>query len=180
MKTQCNAIAVANELIDLSGGPNEGALTQLKLMKLVYLSYGYGLALLDGAHPMFDDEVDEVEAWKYGPVIPSVQSAFCSFRANPITKYGTICVGAGYDDKDYIEPHLSDSDAEIRKVIKFVWNNYGKVDTWQLVEWLHSPGSPWGLTYRVGTKIKIPKDLIKRYFTLLVNNIRNVLQSKRQ
>jgi uncharacterized phage-associated protein len=175
---KCNAITIANELIDLSGGPSAGALTQLMLMKLVYLSYGYGLALLGDEYPMFDDDVDSVEAWKYGPVIPSVQSVFCSFRANSITRYGTICVGAGGRDEDFVEPHLSPEDDKIKKVIRFVWNNYGKVDVWQLVEWMHAPGSPWNLTYRYGQKKVIPKALILRYFSLLVQKLRNVSKSK--
>ena len=47
----------------------------LMLNKLVYLTYGYGLALLK--QKIF---YEDIQAWQYGPVIPSIYHEFKSFK----------------------------------------------------------------------------------------------------
>ena len=43
--------------------------TPLKLIKLVYIAYGWNLVLNKDRPKLFEERI---EAWKYGPVIPSV------------------------------------------------------------------------------------------------------------
>ncbi len=73
-----NALGVANELIDLADSDGKD-LTLLKLVKLVFLSYAFGLVLAKD-EPLIDPRFDKVEAWRYGPVIPSVYHSFKHLR----------------------------------------------------------------------------------------------------
>src|SRR5690606_24176720 len=56
-------------------------LTAMKLIKLVYVAYGWYLAFKD--EKLFDERI---EAWRYGPVIPSLYHEFKRFRNDPIEK----------------------------------------------------------------------------------------------
>ena len=73
------ATALANFLLDL--GDEEGlALTHMSLHKLIYVGHGWHLAANN--QPLVQDAF---EAWKYGPVLPTVYDAFkgrcCIFLA---------------------------------------------------------------------------------------------------
>lgn len=65
-----SAKAVANEFLHLA--KDEGrSVTPMQLLKLVYFAYGWYWAFAD------DRLLDErVQAWKYGPVVPSVYHEF--------------------------------------------------------------------------------------------------------
>ena len=76
-----NALSVANYFIDLASKDGK-EIRPLKLMKLVYLAYGYALAIIDRS--IIDPRFDKVEAWRYGPVIPSVYHSFKQYRDKPV------------------------------------------------------------------------------------------------
>ena len=82
-----NALSIANYFIDLANEDNE-PIRPLKLMKLVYIAYGYALALLNRS--IIDYRFDKVEAWKFGPVIPSVYHSFKIYGKKPITEKESI------------------------------------------------------------------------------------------
>lgn len=78
-----NALAVANYFVELA--EKEGKpITLLGLVKRVYIAHGFSLALFHKS--LLDPRFDKVEAWRYGPVIPSVYHSFKQNRANPITE----------------------------------------------------------------------------------------------
>lgn len=75
-----NALSVANYFIELAH--KEGRhITQLGLMKRVYIAHGFSLAL--NYQSLLDPRFDKVEAWRYGPVIPSVYHSFKQYKASP-------------------------------------------------------------------------------------------------
>ena len=82
-----NALSVANYLIDLAKKENKN-LTQLGLMKRVYIAHGFSLAI--NKESLLDNRFDKVEAWKYGPVIPSVYHSFKQYKAGPITEKAVV------------------------------------------------------------------------------------------
>lgn len=73
---------IAKKIISESNTHNNGGeyITNLKLQKLLYYMQGFHLAYFDG-EPLFDDEI---EAWMYGPVVPSVYCEFSPFGNNGI------------------------------------------------------------------------------------------------
>src|SRR5258708_4237314 len=65
----------------LAKGLEDGvSIDPLKLQKLVYFAHGWHLAVT--GKPLIDEYV---EAWPYGPVIPSLYHRFKSYGADPIT-----------------------------------------------------------------------------------------------
>lgn len=162
-----NALSVANYFIELAH--REGIpITQLGLMKRVYAAHGFSLALLDFS--LLDHRFDDVEAWKYGPVIPSVYHSFKCYKNNPITNK-TIVVE--WDEntgrENYIEPDLNDSRA--RMVVEMVWNRYKNYSDSELVNLMHKSGTPWDLCYEEGMNNEIPDSYTKLYYEKLVKNI---------
>jgi uncharacterized phage-associated protein len=59
--------SVANYMINKSA--QHGGLDPLQVLKLIYIAHGFTLAAYD--RPLLDDDV---EAWKYGPVVRRVYS----------------------------------------------------------------------------------------------------------
>ena len=76
------AIDIARKLIFMAQNdePNGGErLTNLKLQKLLYYQQGFHLAFF--VTPLFSDSV---EAWMYGPVIPSVYEEYSSYGSSSL------------------------------------------------------------------------------------------------
>ena len=129
---QCSAKAVANYFLDTQ--PRK--ITHLKLQKLVYISHGWHLGIFE--QPLVTDEF--AEAWKYGPVFPSLYHEFKMFESRIIDKAAT--------DIDEIKfciftPRISENDNKKIELLDKVWNGYGKLDAVKLSELTHAEGTPW-------------------------------------
>ena len=77
-----SALNIARKLVALADKDivNSGeGLTNLKLQKLLYYQQGYHLAIFDS--PLFEEEI---EAWMYGPVVPSVYREYQKYGSQPI------------------------------------------------------------------------------------------------
>lgn len=165
-----SALSIANYFIDLAHSKGN-EIKPLRLMKLVYIAHGYMLAMLDrtSLNPRFD----KVEAWKYGPVIPSVYHSFKIYGNSPIMKKTTIFTDetdkSGNVIVDIIEPELKD--AEARNICDFVYNRYSRFSDWQLVSFLHKPQSPWGIVYQEGLNKEIPDLYTKIYFKKILSSL---------
>ena len=170
----CNAITVSNEII--KEAKEDGAsIIPLRLMKLTYMAYGFGLALLNDGVDMIDPRFDKVEAWRLGPVIPSVYHTFKHYCNMPITELGQVAVETDNISETSVfnAPELgtSQDDADRLSVIKYVWRRYKGMSAGELVEILHQDGTPWSLSYRPGSNREIPRRVTKQYYDLLMNNI---------
>ncbi len=132
------AEAVANEFVEL--GKAQGDLTLLKLLKLVYFAHGWHLAITE-RKPLINDEV---EAWKFGPVVPSVYHAFKSYGAGPITSPCTIFDGNAFSmlDWELTCPRVP-TEANLAPFFKKIWDTYGHLDAFQLSALTHQLGTPW-------------------------------------
>ena len=80
------ALDIAKKLIFKAQNdePNGGErLTNLKLQKLLYYQQGFHLAFF--GTPLF---AEDVEAWMYGPVVPSVYDVFSAYGSSalPVVK----------------------------------------------------------------------------------------------
>ena len=73
------ALTLANYI--LTRAKNQGqSVTNLKLQKILYYVQGFFLAKFD--RPLFPDEI---QAWKFGPVVPSVYYEFSIFGPDELT-----------------------------------------------------------------------------------------------
>ncbi|OUR62765.1 hypothetical protein A9Q74_03580 [Colwellia sp. 39_35_sub15_T18] len=144
---------IANYFIDKAHSENINMST-LKLMKIVYIAHGWGLAVLSknilgGEH---------VEAWQHGPVIPSLYHSFKKFGSNPIKEYATEFKFNDLDDDpdnfsfDTIIPKVEDSDTNLKQVLDFVWSVYKQYTGFDLVNMTHQAGTPWSDSFKAGER----------------------------
>lgn len=117
------AIDIASAFICLYS--KNHTITNLKLNKLVYLAYA---RYLHRGNKLF---FDEVQAWKYGPVVPNVYQAFKSSGKNPIT---TAPVDVFSSD--------------VIDVVRDVWQDFGNLGAFDLMELTHKKGSAWYKVYK--------------------------------
>lgn len=171
---QPDALAVANYMLELA--KEEGKeLQPLKLMKLVYIAHGFTLALLgrSALNPRFD----RVEAWQYGPVIPSVYHSFKSYGRNRIDAPTTILVPIdGGRDFKVETPRLKDKD--LKAACRAAYIQYSSFEPNTLVDMLHKEGSPWSMCYLKGANEIIPDSLTKIYYEGVISRFLNKVRSK--
>ncbi len=166
MKT--NALSVANYFIDLAEKDGKD-LQLLGLVKRVYIAHGFALALL--GHGLLDPRFDKVEAWKYGPVIPSVYHSFKQYCKAPIKKHTVMMHQDKNGNFDFLEPIMENEEEKL--IVKMVWYRYLDYTGPQLVELTHRPGTPWGACYVPNENRIIPDSFTKLFYSKLVKVIVN-------
>lgn len=136
-----SALAIANRFIDIAKGCKATDLTPMKLQKLIYFAHAWHLHLKQ--QPLVSDRI---EAWDYGPVIPTVYDEFRRFGRNNINEYGVIPVPA--DDGEgsgtgLAIPYVRNDDTEVNDLLKKIWEVYSPYTALQLSDMTHEKGSPW-------------------------------------
>lgn len=158
MPAPYDAATVANRFIELAEKQGR-RLTPMQLIKLVYIAHGFSLAML--RRPLLKESV---EAWRYGPVVPSL------YRR--LKKYGSGEVG------EIIPPafpglRTQELDLSDERLLDAVFEKYGGFNGVQLSHLTHRRGTPWAESYtpdELGTPIN--NALIQtHYATLLANSV---------
>ncbi|WP_313960883.1 type II toxin-antitoxin system antitoxin SocA domain-containing protein [uncultured Parvimonas sp.] len=142
MKKSYCALEISKYIIDKCEKDNY-PISNLQLQKILYFVQRKFLKDFDFA--LFDDDI---VAWQFGPVVPSVYYQYCGFGSTEITmEYDNISICP--EDKNII--------------YKIVCEKREKAP-WDLVEETHSKGKAWDVVYDSGKgngKV-IPIDLIKQ------------------
>lgn len=154
-------LSIANYFIE-KGNSESIPITPMKLLKLVYISHGWHLGLT--GLPLIEESV---EAWQYGPVIPSVYRHFKDYRNQPIP----LDARATY--VQFSEP------SRIKPFLDSVWNSYKIFNGVELSSMTHAPETPWDIVWnKQGGKnylgANIPDDLIRRHYQLKAQKVPNV------
>ncbi|MCC5891341.1 type II toxin-antitoxin system antitoxin SocA domain-containing protein [Exiguobacterium sp.] len=123
------------------------SLSNLKLQKLLYFCHGIFSAVHQGRRLIVDENF---EAWRYGPVIPSVYFRFNSYGQNDIPQIEL-------DNFIGLQPD------EII-VIQNVWNNLKQRSAFDLVEASHVSEGPWHNVYYNDSDNVIQHEQIVNYF----------------
>jgi uncharacterized phage-associated protein len=155
------SLAVANEIILLAKAAGRPP-TQMKLQKLIFFAHGWHLALADA--PLVDEQF---QAWKYGPVIPSVYQKFKQYGTMGITGLGLEAKRIGETGIEWIPPHLEPGAAFDAALLRKIWEVYGHFTGNQLSAMTHAPDTPWTRArqqYGDVFDIPIPDEDIKQYF----------------
>jgi uncharacterized phage-associated protein len=128
----------------LHRGKKEGiSLSPMKLLKLVYIAYGWNLALT--GKKLFDEPI---QAWKHGPVIESLYHEFKHFRSDPITDFA---IKFDLDSGDAVVPEVTKDDLDTNLILDKVWASYSKFSGSTLRAKTHEPDTPWSKVYEPGT-----------------------------
>ena len=166
-----DAIAVANYFIKKQKQvKSEHELTVLRLIKLVYIAYGFALSLLDRC--IINPRFDKVEAWKLGPVIPSVYHTFKYNGIGEVKDEGGFLRTKedGYSMFLYT-PAVDKNDTELIAVLDLIWEKYLHISTAQIIDMLHSKGTPWAYCFRPGENKEILQEMTKLYFDQWIEDI---------
>lgn len=140
-----NAQTVADDILKLAKRRGM-VLTPMQLMKLVYIAYGWYLAMHNAR--LFDDRI---EAWKYGPVIPNLYHATKHFGGN-IIPHSLIA-------------NSPVSNPDLEAFLDSIVQNYGQFSGIALSNLTHRRGTPWHEVYRPDfLGIQIPDELIKAHY----------------
>lgn len=138
---------VADYILFLANN-DERPVTPMQILKLVYIAHGWQLGL--HGRPLVNESI---EAWQYGPVIPSLYHRYKRYGSHPI-------------DEDPERP--TGFDAAELSTIEQVWGGYGKRSGVSLSSLTHEPGSPWDITVKQsGLGSVISSDLIEDYYQRL-------------
>ena len=152
--------AVANSLLYTTESDGE-TLDPMKLQKLVYFSHGWHLAYERGAL-----SAEHAQAWRWGPVFPTLYNAVKMWGSEPIMK-PVEAWGVVYDERKWDTPSIPSDDVSATKLIKRVWEVYGRMSGWALSQLTHEEGGPWHTVYSKNPDARdvvIPDDLIRDYF----------------
>lgn len=149
LKKMYNCFDIADYLLKKAKEEREG-IDPMKLLKLTYIAHGYNLGFFD--KPLFSNQV---QAWKYGSVIPDLYHVIKRF-------------GNGYVDKDTVSLYKEKNvDGDQKKLLDFVWNAYKPLSGLQLSELTHQKDTPWEKTYK-SYDDTISNDLIKEHYKSLI------------
>lgn len=147
---------IANYFLD-KAGEADMPMSAMKLQKLVYIAFGWYLALT--GRRLFEEEI---EAWQHGPVIPSLYHEFKCYRGNPIEGRATLY---DYDTNDLHIPGVDEGDEDTLSILSRVWEIYHPFTGGALRNKTHQPGTPWQQTYVEGCRSQtIPVNLIAEHF----------------
>lgn len=141
----------------------------MKLLKLTYIAYGWVIAVLNVK--LFEEEI---EAWKYGPVIPSIYHEFKHFGSAPIED----SYAQEYDPfEDFVAriPKVSNkNEADIAEVLELVWGIYGDKSATELMRMTHKKDTPWDKVWNQDKKRHsgvIDPDVIKDYYRKVIKEL---------
>lgn len=150
-----SSLAIANEVLK-SAEARGLALTNMQLIKLMYIAHGWALALLD--HPLVDEKP---QAWQHGPVFPRVYREFrdagsSAIRTRALNPFSGVEESAALSDDE-------------RAIINNVVESYGKFHAFTLSERTHQVGTPWFQIWNEGSGkfAPIPDDVIKAHYRKL-------------
>jgi uncharacterized phage-associated protein len=140
---------IANEFLRIAKESGH-TLTNMQLQKLVYIAQGWALAILN--HGLIDEPV---EAWQYGPVIPSLY--------HNLSKYGAGIVNAPIPVLAAERLHPTE-----KALLNSVWNSYGHMSGFKLSTITHQENTPWSRTVRnFGLRAVIPENYIADHYRQL-------------
>lgn len=155
-----SALVIASKFIDL--GIQKGyPVNPMKLQKMVYFAHGLNLA--KNNKPLINDEV---QAWDYGPVIPSIYHNLKGFGNREINE-NPIPVGITIFNTFETQDVLDDESESIINLAFEITKNMSAI---QLSNWSHSEGSAWQKTFDGSHNKTIKNEDIKDYFLSVINN----------
>ena len=143
--------AIANCFVRLAHDAAD-RLTIMSLVKYVYFAHGWTLG--HTGEPLI---CHDVQAWKYGPVIPE---AYYAFRGK-----GFIVRGQATDSDGRL--YTASPSERQSNIIRDVYRAYSELEPFQLSAATHHPHSPWS-KYRGRHYHVIPNDEIKAYYQSII------------
>jgi uncharacterized phage-associated protein len=128
---------------------------------MLHIAHGWSLGLYNA--PLIGEEI---QAWKYGPVVESVYQDFKHYGRANIARQKPVFDAAG----GLVIPTITDP--ALSTFLDNVWNAYKHLDGFQLSAITHQPDTPWHRTWvqNGGSEIlgaAIPQNVIAEHYRQL-------------
>ena len=147
LKGKYKALDIANLYVQIANNIPNDSIDNLKVNKLCYYAQAWSLTKL--GYPLFDDEI---EAWRFGPLIQEVYYAFKACGNRPIEEPTYV-----FDESKLTSDEIS--------LLTDVYMTYGKYTSNALIGKTHEKGSPWRSVYQEMMNNPIPDELMIEYFS---------------
>lgn len=147
------AMDLANYIINRSievGRP----ISNLQLQKILYF---VNLLYLHETGVFLINESEDFEAWRHGPVIPTV---YRRFAIN-----GGVKIYDTQERVDILSERNADGNAISREELQNINNSIDylvNIDPWDLVEYSHAETGAWANTYIPNRRVAISRDDIRK------------------
>ena len=149
-----SSIRIADEFLRLAKESGCKDMSPMKLIKLVYLAHGISLAY--SGEPLI---YDAVEAWRYGPVIPTLYHQVMEYGSKPVKSINS----AG--NAEFRCAHLGcELDEWAIRCIEVAFESLGNRTAASLCALTHELGSPWDQTIKKNNGGVIPDHLTEEYY----------------
>jgi uncharacterized phage-associated protein len=142
---------------------NHGTLDPMKVQKLVYFAHGWHLGREAG--PLISEPI---EAWDYGPVVPTLYRELKAYGAGAITEHIKDFEPKPEGGFRFAAPGVRDA-VEL-SFLRRIWDVYGKLSATQLSAMTHRPDTPWTTVRNRNPGARgavIPDELMRAYFQQL-------------
>ena len=135
--TSCRYTAshIANYFLIKAQVENISDMSVMKVIKLVYIAYAWYYAICE--EKLFDEKI---EAWRYGPVVPSLYHEFKRFGTQPVD-------GFSINSTEDISPVIAWDDTLTSVILLRVWKSYKKKNAAKLSNITHGEDSFWDQMY---------------------------------
>jgi len=146
--SESKSLAVAKYMLDKQRAAGD-SVTPMQLIKLVYIAHG----LMLGAYgrPLISESV---QAWQYGPVVPSVYHETKGFRSSSVTS---------------VNASACSFDSQEIKAMDTALRLFGNKDGVALSSLTHKPDTPWSSTWNLrGKNGSISNDLIENFYHKMI------------
>ncbi|WP_409360902.1 Panacea domain-containing protein [Bartonella heixiaziensis] len=155
---------IANFFLE-KGHEEDIPISPMKLIKLVYLAYGWMLAAT--GKRLFPDSI---EAWPYGPVIPALYHEFKDWGRRFIDCYSRM---VDLETGEIFIPkiHKNSTDEYTFKLLEIVWNAYKNFSAFHLCNEDHKDRTPWEKVYNGRFGVKLKDHDIRKYFTKKLTDV---------
>lgn len=141
-----NCFDVARYFLELAKKEGQG-IDPMKLLKLTYIAHGWYLGAT--GKPLF---YNQVQAWKYGTVIPELYYVIKMFGKSNVDPYSL---------KLYSSKKLKRKEKDF---LKSIWENYKNYSGVELSAKTHEEGSPWKRVFNGGHNVVIDNSVIADYY----------------
>lgn len=157
--------AVANAFLSLAEAAGV-SISPMKLQKMVYFAHGWNLVFFDT--PLIKDEI---QAWRFGPVVQEVYHEFKEYGNGAIDRRATDLRFSEHDLEREV-PEVDREDEQVWELLREVWKIYAPFSAIQLSNMTHAEGSPWKAIadkYKdeLPRNVDIPDELIKECFEMM-------------
>lgn len=167
--------STALQLLFLAYEDGGRRLQSAQINKLAYIAHGFCLARTN--RPLFDNSGNQIQAWKYGPVVVKLYYLLQPLGKEPAGLFGFLdaLMARTEQDASSLMPrvedgrlcfarldHLREQCREACREVEWVYQNYTVYSARELSQMITRQGTPWHTVYGAAGDNGLGGDLAKK------------------